>query len=128
MSEFIAIESMTLVSSDPTVVCSISLLPTAQNKAKILSAKIHVDGDQITVSAITLPGVKATIPDPGPYTVSLNATAAKVKAGGTLVLRQNDESDTINATPQVPGSPPVEVACSCNCKIANAGQNKVKGN
>lgn len=85
-------------------------------------------GYGISVTAITDPGAGATIPDPGPYTASYSATATKVKADGTLVLRLDDETGVINATPQIPGSPPTNYPVAFKYKITSAGQIKVKGN
>lgn len=127
MSENIATEDMVLEPSDPTVSCTILLLPTAQNKANISTGRIYVDGDQITVSAITVPTAGATTPDPGPYTVALNASATKVKCGGIAVLREGDISDEITANPQIPGSPPTPYPVVFTIKISAAGQLKVKG-
>lgn len=99
----------------------------------VASAKVRADGSGVlkdgyglTVTGITDPGAGATTPDPGPYNVSFSATATKVKADGTLVLRQDDESGTINATPQIPGTPPVAYPVSFKYVITDAGQVKVR--
>jgi hypothetical protein len=95
-------------------------------KVKAEAKLVHRDGDSITVSGITVPSAGATTPDAGPYTVSLNATVTKTKAEGVKVLRVEDISDTINAVPIIPGSPPVNYPVAFNCVISNAGQIKVK--
>ena len=130
--QFIAVQGMTVM-VDPTtpvppgaVVATIVVLPPTGTKVKAGSALVHRDGDQITVSVITVPSVGATIPDPGPYTVALEKTTTKTNAEGIAVLVVNDQSATINATPQIPGSPPVDYPVSFKCKISNAGQIKVK--
>jgi hypothetical protein len=122
----VANQSMILFPDDLLVVCTITILGIASLKGKILSQGIYQDGLQISVSAITYPSAGATIPDPGPYVVAMNAEAQKVKLENKLVLRVDDLSDTISATPQIPGSPPVDYPISFKIKITNAGQIKVK--
>ena len=98
---------------------------TPSLKVKAGGAGVVKHGFGLSVSGVTDPGAGATIPDPGPFTSSYSATALKVKADGTLVLRQDDESGVINATPQIPGSPPVPWPVSFKYKISVAGQLKV---
>ncbi len=130
--KLIAVQDMTVTVDATTVippgivVCSIMVAPPTGTKNKAESKLIHRDGDQITVTAITVPAVGATIPDPGPYTVPLNAIATKTKAEGIEVLRLDDQSDTINATPQIPGTPPVNYPVSFKCIISVADQTKAK--
>jgi hypothetical protein len=128
----IAVQGMTVI-VDPSspvppgaVVASIVVAAPTETKVKAESKLVHRDGDQITVTAITVPSAGATTPDPGPYNVALNATATKTKAGNIEVLRVDDISDTINATPQIPGTPPVSYPVAFNCKISVAGQTKAK--
>lgn len=99
--------------------------PSLKVKAPAGGAGVIKDGYGITVTAITDPGAGATIPDPGPYNVSYSAQALKVKADGTLVLRLDDETGTVNATPQIPGSPPTPFPVAFKYKITSAGQIKV---
>jgi hypothetical protein len=110
----------------PAIAATIVVAPPTGTKVKAEAKLVHRDGDEITVSAITAPGAGATIADPGPYTVPMNATATKTKAEGVEVLRLDDLSDTINATPKVPGSPPVDYPVSFKCKVTVAGQTKAK--
>jgi hypothetical protein len=84
------------------------------------------DGYGVSVTNITDPGAGATIPDPGPKTDSFSATATKVKADGVEVLRKDDETGIINATPQIPGTPPTPWPVQFKYQITNAGQIKVK--
>jgi len=108
-----------------TVVAVIT--PKAPTGTKVkATALVYRDGDQVTVTAITVPSAGATIPDPGPYDVAMNAIAVKTKAEGTEVLRLNDLSDTINATPQIPGTPPTDYPVSFKVKVTNAGQIKAR--
>ncbi|NIV93787.1 hypothetical protein GWN42_13560 [candidate division KSB1 bacterium] len=133
--KLIAVQGMTVI-TDPTttipplfpnVVATIVVAPPTGIKNKGENKLVHRDGDQITVSAITVPAAGATIPDPASYTVPLNATALKTKAEGVLVLRQDDQSDLISATPQIPSTPdPIDYPVSFKCKISVAGQIKSK--
>ena len=84
--------------------------------------RIAVDGMSVVVDNTT------TVP---PETVVLTIvvappTATKTKAEGKLVLRQNDQSETIKAIPKIPGSPPVDYPISFKCAVLSAGQTKVK--
>lgn len=98
--------------------------PSVKNKAG--GNGICKNGFGISVSAIIDSGAGATIPDPGPYTATFSATALKVKADGSLVLRVNDKTGNISATPQIPGSPPVPYPVTFYVKITAANQSKVK--
>lgn len=128
----IAVQGMTVI-VDPTspappgaVVATIIVNPPTGTKVLAESKLVHRDGDTISVSAITVPSAGATTPDPGPYVVPMNATATKTLAESIEVLRVDDISDTINAVPVIPGSPPVNYPVSFNCIVSVAGQTKVK--
>lgn len=123
--KLIAVQGMTLVTNPSTVTATIAAAPPTGTKCSA-SALVHRDGDKITVSAITVPTAGATTPDPGPYTVAIVATAEKTKAEGLLVARQDDETEEINATPKIPGSPPVDYPVTFTIKISAAGQTKAK--
>jgi len=112
--------------SNPLVVATVVHSGTPSTTCKAGGKGICKDGHTMSVSAIMVPSVGATIPDPGPYTATFSKTAAKVKADNTLVLRVDDETDTINANPKIPGSPPVVYPVSFKLKISDAGQAKVK--
>ena len=120
----VANQSMVLFPDDPLVVCTIVITGSASTKVKAGGVGVYQDGLQISVSAITYPSAGATIPDPGPYVVAMNAEAQKVKAENKLVLRIEDLSDTISATPQIPGSPPTDYPISFKAEIITAGQIK----
>ena len=122
----VTIDATTETPPGASVAGAIAVAPPTGTKAKAEAKLIHRDGDQITVSGITAPGGGAITPDPGSYTVPLNATATKTKAEGTEVLRVDDQSDTINAVPVIPGSPPVNYPVSFKCVISDPGQAKVK--
>lgn len=136
MSENVAVAGMTLVFDPSTVSGTILITGVASVKAKATNG-IYQDGLSITVSAITVPTAGATIPDPGPYTSNISSSSLKVKAklglipveSFELVLLEGDESDTIDATPQIPSSPdPIDYPISFKIKISAAGQDKVKAN
>jgi hypothetical protein len=130
--KLIAVQGMTVLVDSTTVVppgvvvATIVVSPPTATKVKAESKLVHRDGDQITVSAITVPAAGATIPDPGPYTVAFSSTATKVNAEGKLVLLEGDQTATINATPQIPGTPPVAYPVSFKCFVSVAGQTKAK--
>ena len=93
-------------------------------KVKAGGVGVLKDGYGLSVSGITDPGAGATIPDPVTYTPSYSAQASKVTADGSLVLRLDDETGIINATPMIPPSTPFPVAFKY--KITSAGQIKDK--
>lgn len=112
--------------SNPLVVATVVHTGIPSLTCKAGNKGICKDGHTMSVSVITVPSAGATIPDPGPYTATFAATSAKVKADNKLVLRVDDETGTINANPQIPGSPPVVFPVSFKLKISDAGQAKVK--
>lgn len=125
--ENIVTSDMVLVPDDPLVTCTINLTGTPSTKVKAVGSGVCADGFTIAVSGITYPSAGATTPDPTTYTVALNSTATKNKAEGSLVLLEGDESDTIDAVPVIPGSPPTSYNVSFKVVITGAGQTKVKG-
>lgn len=126
--KLIVVNGFTYSISDPTVVATVALTGTPSAKNKAGGAGMCKHGFSISVSAITVPSVGATIPDPGPYTASFESTATKVKADGSLVLLEGDKTATITATPQIPGSPPAPYPVSFHVSISVAGQTKAKAN
>lgn len=113
-----------LVGTNPTG--NVTDTGTPSSKVKAAGKGVLKDGYGLSVSNITDPGAGASIPDPGPYNVSFSATAMKVKAENTLVLRKDDETGVINATPQIPGTPNVPFPVAFKFVITDAGQVKVK--
>ena len=126
----IAVQGMTVTVNQTTavppgtVVATIMTSPPTGVKVLAGGTLVHRHADTISVSAITVPSAGATIPDPGPYVVALQATGTKVLAEGVLVLRQNDQSEVISAIPQIPGSPPTNYPVSFKCIISVPGQVK----
>ena len=112
--------------SDLTVNATVTLTGTPSTKVKAGGQGVCKHGFGATISAITVPSAGATIPDPGPYSVTFSALATKVKADGSLVLRLDDVTGDITATPQVPGGPPVPHPVTFHLKITAAGQTKAK--
>lgn len=125
--KLIAVDGATLVPDDPLVVCTITPAGVPSITCKAETKGMLKDGYNVVVSAITYPSAGATIPDPAPYPAAFATTATKVKADGTLVLLQDDLTATINAVPQIPGSPPTPYPIAFKIKISVAGQTKVKG-
>jgi hypothetical protein len=105
---------------------AVKIVPTKSTHCKILNKAMCTTG-------ITLTFIIAT---PCPHSFaghtfvsgagSISTTATKVKADGQVVLRADDSGTCAGSWTNT--STGATVACSCNCKIANAGQNKVKGN
>ncbi len=122
----IAVNGFSYSISDPLVSATITLTGTPSNKVKAGGQRVCKDGFGATIAAITKP--PATIPDPGPYNVTFSATATKVKADGSLVLRVDDVTGDITAAPKVPGTPPSPSPVTFHLKITNAGQSKVSAN
>lgn len=126
--ELIAVDGATLLQDDPLVVCTIAPVGVPSITCKAENKGMLKDGYNVVVSAITYPSAGATIPDPAPYPVAFETSATKVKADGTLVLLEGDLTPTINATPQIPGSPPTPNPVSFKIEINVAGQTTVKAN
>ena len=125
--KLIAVEGMTIQFSDPTIVATVVITGSASIKSKAEGFGVYKDGLSISVSNITSPSNGATIPDPGPYTENFSATALKTKADGELVLRVDDETGTINATPKIPSTPtPIDFPVSFEVQVSAAGQTKAK--
>lgn len=132
MSAFIAVAGMTAivdastVSPPGTVVCVIVNDPPTGTKLLASSAQAYRDGDTSKVSAITVPGAGATIPDPGPYTATWQSTAIKDSSEGKKLLLEGDQTTVINAVPQIPGTPPTNYPVSFQLVVQSAGQVKAK--
>lgn len=125
--KLLAVDGFSYSISDPTVQATISLIGVPSLKVRAESKGVCKDGFSLVVSAIKVPSVGATTPDPVPYTVSFSATSTKNKVEGSFPLRVDDETSTINANPIIPGTPPAPYPVSFNIKITNSGQSKVKG-
>ena len=125
IKKLIAVDGFSWQFSDPTVSASVTLTGTPSSKSRAGGKGVCKDVFTATVSAITKP--PATIPDPGPYSVTFSATATKCRADGTLVLRVDDATGDITATPKVPGSPPTPQPVTFNLKITAAGQSVARG-
>jgi hypothetical protein len=131
-AELIAVQGMTVIVDQTTaippgtVVATILVNPPTGIKVKASNLLVHRNGDSIQVSAITVPSAGATIPDPGPYPATMTATAIKTKAEAIPVLRQNDQSTVIAATPQIPGTPPTPYPVTFQCVVSVPGQIKAK--
>jgi hypothetical protein len=126
--ELIAVQGCTLAHAAGSLISGgvfvISSTPNA--KAKAESKGIYTTPLQFTFSGGNAAGfVPGSVMTTAP--VSMPATAAKVKAGGVLVMREGDfvlMNCTGTTLPNPPGTPgPV----AGNVEISVAGQTKVKG-
>lgn len=122
----VAVNGFSYQISDLTVVATVTLTGTPSTKAKCGGQGVCKHGFGATITNVTVPSAGATIPDPGPYNVTFSALATKVKADSTLVLRLDDVTGNVTATPQVPGGPPVPHPVTFHLKITAAGQTKAK--
>ena len=126
MSEaLLAVEGLRVgTESTPAVEATIVVPPPT---APVLgeNKRAHVDGMVAIVTNITVPSAGATTPDPGPYDATFTATSQKNFTQLVKLLREGDQSNQINATPQIPGSPPTPYPISFVCVISDAGQASV---
>ena len=128
MIEF-AVTGMTLQQNNVNVICTIAIIGSPSEKTKAEGKYVYLDNTIIRVTNITVPTAGATVPDPGPYDVPLNATTIKNKSENKYILRKNDESDTINAIPKIPrDGPDTPYPVSFKVVIVNSNQIKVVGN
>ena len=130
MSQYIAVEGMTLAiveGSPTTVLGTISIIGSPSTINRINNNGVYLDGLEVSVTNITSPEGGATTADPGPVTGYINASVSKVKENGTLVLVNGDETDILNATPQIPGSPkPTDYPVTFRVRIINSNNTKVE--
>lgn len=122
--ELIATGDFTQAIVEPGISADVVKTGVPSIKVKVGGSGVVNHGFSIVVTNIKT--VAASIPDPGPYTVSYQATATKVKADDNLVLRERDETEVINAMPHIPGMPPVPMPVSFKYQITAAGQLLVR--
>ena len=95
------------------------------------SVKVEGEGNGAYKSPLqfTLAGANAVGYDPGTVvtvgTGSITATAIKVKADGTVVMRVDDQNASVSMTGTISGTPTPFVE---PWKITNAGQTRVRAN
>lgn len=130
MAKFIAVDGATVIIDPPNVSGSIQVVGPPDPKVKAGGKNIYVDQMQVIVKDVASP--PAIIPDPGPYTFNLNATATKVKASNKFVMLEGDTAPQQVALPEIPNAPPAPPAPGTpqstpfTVKILVAGQVKVK--
>lgn len=127
MNKLIANDIMIIIQSDPGVACIITKTGMPSTKSKLNNNGIIKDAFEVTISNITYPSAGATIPDPVTYTKSFIATSLKDKVENDYVCRLGDKTGVINASPLIPGIPPVVYPISFTIDIVDAGQTKVSG-
>lgn len=99
-------------------------------KARANGKAIYTGDITISVSGVTNPTTNATIPSgtsPDPETFTLSPTSAKCRIGGKKPLRIGDKVSVL-VNPLVPATPsPTPSPTSMVVRVANAGQQKVRG-
>ncbi len=130
--EDIAVNGMTLV-FDPVnpvdvILGTITVTGSPSTKGLANSLGIYKNGLTVTVSGVTVPSAGAVIPDPLSQLGSFIATTVKTKLENLFVLRENDVTGVLNATPQIPAVVPVPYPVAFRIKILTAGQIKVRSN
>lgn len=102
------------------------VIPTVFS-TKVLAGGIFIWYNNATFTVtVTVPDKGATIPSaPITGTWIASSTKTKEKFVNEFVCREGDESAPITATPQIPGSPPVNYPVTFTLKIQSAGQIKV---
>lgn len=106
-----------------TVQCLVEHVEDQSLKVNAVGDPIWLDQHKLILTAIT--NSTATIADPGPYTLTFTANSEKVKSEGKFVLRVGDSTDSIVATPSIPGSSPTPSPVTISAIITSAGQTKV---
>lgn len=122
-----------IVSTTPTdlVAGTITIVTAPSLVCKAGGLAIYKGDIELLIQNVTAPGAGATIVDPASVvglSGTIKPTAEFVKSEGDFVLRENDETDTINTTPKIPGSPnPVDYPTSFKVRVKTAGQDNAKG-
>lgn len=125
----VAINSMTLSisdKSDSSIIGTITKTGTASSSFKINSTGVCKDNFGVMVSGVTAPGAGATIPSAAPANGQISASTSVLKENNTAVLRENDKTSTLTATPQIPGTPVVNYPVTFKIEITSAGQSDME--
>lgn len=117
--------TLSIVQGTPTPVFG-TIIITGPPSTKGRAEGNFIYQDQLAIQVVNITSPPATIPDPGPKSANINAAALKNELETKLVLRKDDLTGIINATPQVPGSPPVAYPVTFKVQITVAGPTKVK--
>jgi len=122
--EYIAVDGLTLA---PQGIVSIGAGALVITSVPSIKVKAGGKGVYKTPLTFTLAGANATGYDPGTVVTvgsgSMPATAAKCKADGILVMRENDQVVGVTMTGTIGGTPTPFVE---TWKITSAGQTKVR--
>lgn len=110
------------VSVEGSAVISVPILSTV---LEINGNKTYMNGTSISITSITSNSAGATIPDPGPY-VSTIVSARRAKENGVKVIAEGDKTGIMNATPQIPGTPPTPFPITFRVSVISGGQTKVR--
>ena len=127
--KYFVIDGFSYSLSNTLVSCTVTFTGTPSNKIKANGTFVCLDEYSASITNITVPSTGATTPDPGPYTVNFSATSTKNKDlnQNKFILRVDDKTNLITATPYIPGSPSTPYPVTFYLYISNAGQSKVLG-
>ena len=122
MSQYIAVQGCSLQING--VLPGSAIITSLPNlKAKAGGAGIYVG----TVSVQLIGCSSGTYQQTAPVSGNFQLTAVKTKAGGNLVLLENDVTSTISVPMQNGVSPFDSQSFSATVKVSSAGQIKAKG-
>lgn len=123
MSELVAVEGLTLADDTAGNTTTVAVAPTAVPSTKVKAEGKGVYAGGLDIQIASGSGVPGSCVLAAPVLDTIDPTAAKTKAEGALVMRQED-SKTIQAT----GVPPGGGSCplTFTIRISDAGQTKVK--
>ncbi len=120
----IANEDLTIAPKEPDTSGSIAVTSAASTKVKA-DKGVYSGGIGVQISGATFGTGPALCTQTSPVTTTIEATATKTKADGSLVNRVDDESPTLAIAGLLPDT---VTACSIafTAQITDAGQDKAK--
>jgi hypothetical protein len=122
--EWVAVSGLIMSTDTPSITAILLLTDVPSIKVKASGSGVHIDGSTVSATVVT----EGNYVGAGPFTANYPATSTKSKAEGSLVLRENDESETITATVTNTVSPFDSKDITFKAVISSAGQTKVRSN
>jgi hypothetical protein len=125
--ENLAVQGMTVDIVDGSVpglsaTLVVSTLPTDEIKCD--GKNQYLDGTVVIGTAFTSTSNGTA---PGPVNGTLNTTTTVNFNHSTALLRENDETNTLQVTLTLPGPPPVQTIATFKYKVTDANQDRVVG-